>query len=132
MWYHGRLKKLNTQDSFHTGGTSKEEKYGADSIFSHIHKNEEAVFLTPYLKALENVDVNKRLRILNLGINSGDEFDIIKKYASNFKNLELVGIDYSESAINQAKKKLKDDNITFLVHDINDLEMFQLEKFDLI
>lgn len=127
-----RLKKLNTLDSFHISGVSKEEKYGIDSIFSNIHKNEEPAFLAPYLKALKNVDVNKRLRILNLGINSGDEFDIIKKYASNFKNLELVGIDYSESAINQAKEKLQDDNVSFLVHDINDLETLKLEKFDLI
>ena len=127
-----RFKKLNTNDSFHRSGTCKEEKYGVDSIFSNIHKNEEASFLAPYMKALKNVDVNKRLRILNLGINSGDEFDIIKKYASNFKNLELVGIDYSESAINQAREKFQDDNMTFLVHNINDLESLNLERFDLI
>jgi len=127
-----RLKKLNTQDSFHNSATSKEEKYGLGSVFSSIHKNEEPAFLAPYLRALKNVDVNKRLRILNLGINSGDEFDIIKKYASNFKNLELVGIDYSESAITQAKEKFQDDNVSFLVHDINDLETLKLEKFDLI
>ena len=61
-----RFKKLNTNDSFHRSGTCKEEKYGVDSIFSNIHKNEEAAFLAPYMKALKNVDVNKRLKILKI------------------------------------------------------------------
>jgi len=127
-----RLKKLDLSDSFHASKVNKEEKYGSDSVFSHIHKNEEPAFLAHYLKALKNVDVNKRFRILNLGINSGDEFEVIKKHATNFKNLELVGIDYSVSAIQKAREKFQDKNIEFLVHDINDLERLDLGKFDLI
>jgi len=127
-----RFKKLNLNDSFHRSEVVKEEKYGSDSVFSNIHKNEEPAFLAHYLRALKNVDLEKRVRILNLGINSGDEFEIIKKYASNFKNLELVGIDYSDSAIQAARVKFQDENVKFLVHDINDLKSLDLGKFDLI
>jgi len=127
-----RFEKLNLNDSFHKSNEQKEEKYGVESTFSDIHKNEEPAFLFHYLKALKNVDVNKRIRILNLGINSGDEFEVIKKYASNFKNLELIGIDYCSSAIKMASNKFEDENIRFITHDINDLDSLNLDRFDLI
>ena len=128
-----RFEKLNADDSFHNSIADKEEKYGDTSIFSEIHKMQEPAFITHFFKALENVNINRRIRILNLGVNSGDEFEAIKEYATNFKNLELVGIDYCTSAINVAKKKFKEDtNISFYTHDINDLASLKLGVFDLI
>ncbi len=124
---------LNSDDSFHKTIIQKEEKYGTDSIFGQIHKNEEPAFLYYYKQALKNASINKRVRILNLGVNSGDEFEVIKEVADNFKNLELTGIDYCESAINSAKKKFSEDaNINFLQFDITKLNDLRLEKFDLI
>lgn len=128
-----RLKKLNEDVSFHLKNTDKEEKYGSKSIFSQIYKMQEPAFLHYYLQALKNVNVDKRLRILNLGVNSGDEFELIKEYAQNFSNLELVGIDYCSSAIEEAKTKFENENnIQFFTHDINDLDSLNLDKFDLI
>ena len=128
-----RFEKLNSEDSFHKSIDNQEEKYGTASSFSNIHKNEEPSFLINYLKALKNVDINKRLRVLNLGINSGDEFEVIQKYATNFEDLELVGIDYCASAIKQAKEKFSAyKNISLINHDINDLSSLNLERFDLI
>ncbi len=128
-----RYEKLNADDSFHKSIDNKEEKYGAESIFSEIHKNEEAAFITHYLKSLQNVNINRRVRVLNLGVNSGDEFEVIQKYATSFENLELIGIDYCSSAINAAKEKFKEcKNISFYTHDINDLSSLNLGKFDLI
>ena len=128
-----RFEKLNPDDSFHKSINDKEEKYGSKSIFSEIHKMEEPSFVHYYAQALQNVKIEKRLRILNLGVNSGDEFELIKNLSSNFHELELVGIDYCESAINEAKKKFQNDiNISFYAHDINDLATLNLGKFDLI
>jgi len=128
-----RYEKLNADVSFHNSSTSKEEKYGLESIFSEIHKNEEAAFIYHYMQALENVKVSKRRRILNLGVNSGDEFEALINAATSFENLELVGIDYCESAINAAKEKFASfDNIEFIQHDINDLASLNLGEFDLI
>jgi hypothetical protein len=127
-----RYEKL-TQDSFHASGAEREEKYGVDSIFSRIHKNEEAGFLHYFTQALQNVKLSSRKRILNLGINSGDEFELIKKVAKNFETLELVGIDYCSSAIEAAKEKFaKDTNIQLLCADINHLNELNLGEFDLI
>ena len=128
-----KFEKLNSDDSFHKSITDKEEKYGTNSIFSEIHKNEESAFISHYIKALDNASINKRLRVLNLGVNSGDEFEVIQKYASNFENLELIGIDFCPSAINSAKEKFKEfQNISFYTHDINDLASLNLGEFDLI
>jgi len=128
-----RFQKLNSDYSFHKNIKNKEEKYGSKSIFSKIHKNEEPSFVHYYREALKNVKIDKRLKILNLGVNSGDEFELIKEYSSNFENLELTGIDYCYSAIDEATHKfLKCGNISFYKHDINDLESLNLGKFDLI
>ncbi len=126
-------EKLDEESSFHKNITDKEEKYGKGSIFGQIHKNEEASFIYSYIQALQNVHVNKRVRILNLGVNSGDEFEAIKAYAENFNDLELVGIDYCESAIAAAKEKFKNiPNISLHVTDINELNSLNLGEFDLI
>jgi len=127
-----KFKKLNTEQSFHKESDNIEEKYGSTSTFSTINKNNQPAFLVHYLKALENVKIDTRIRILNLGVNSGEEFEIIKKYSKNFKNLEFVGIDYCSSAISEAKKNFDDENISFLVGDINHLEELELGTFDLI
>lgn len=128
-----RFEKLNADESFHKSITDKEEKYGVESIFSQIHKNEEPAFVFYYLQALKNVNINNRFRILNLGVNSGDEFELIQNYTSNFHDLELVGIDFCPSAINRAEEKFKEQtNIKFYTHDINDLASLKLGVFDLI
>ena len=125
-------EKLNQEDSFHSQNEDVEEKYGAKSTFATIDKNNQPTFLVHYLKALENVKIDTRIRVLNLGVNSGEEFEVLKKYSKNFENLELVGIDYCSSAIEEAKKNFDDKNVSFLVGDINDLEPLNLGTFDLI
>ena len=128
-----RFEKLNKDVSFHTSEAQKEQRYGESSIFSKIHKMQEPAFLHYYKQALNNVNIDKRIRILNLGINSGDEFELIQQYSKNFENLELVGIDYCDSAIKKSKEKFTDHkNITFYTCDINDLESLNFATFDLI
>ena len=74
-----RFEKLETQNSFHLDTESpKEEKYGVNSHFSQINKMEEPAFLYYYQQALKNARLNEKTRILNLGINTGDEFSVIK------------------------------------------------------
>jgi SAM-dependent methyltransferase len=126
-------EKLDLSDSFHHSD-AKEEKYGTASRFAAIHKNEEPAFLAPYLRALRSAHVGERLRILNLGINTGDEFELIRQIlpSEEYAKLELVGIDHSESAIRLAKERFSEENVKFYVHDINDLASLELGRFDLI
>ena len=129
------FKRLETQSSFHIEVQgSKEEKYGVDSHFSQIHKMEEPAFLYYYTQALQNVKLSKRTSILNLGINTGDEFQVIKKSldTNTYANINVVGIDHSKTAIAYAKSIFPEENATFYAHDINELDSINLGKFDLI
>ena len=126
------FKKLNT-DSFHTD-IQESEKYGTTSHFAQIHKMEEPAFLYYYQQALGNVKVEERKWILNLGVNRGDEFEVIKKRldTDTYKDIEFVGIDHSQSAIAYAKKLFPEENMTFYTHDITALERLTLGRFDLL
>ena len=130
-----RFEKLKTDASFHLDTeVPKEEKYGVNSHFFQINKMEEPAFLYYYTQALQNVNLNKRRSILNLGINTGDEFDIIKKSldTDSFKTLNLVGIDHSRTAIDYARERFPEKNVSFHIQDLNDLEALNLGRFDLL
>lgn len=130
-----KFKKLNKIDSFHLDKNSEEnEKYGEDSIFFKINKNEEPAFLYAYMNALKNVKVQDKKSILNLGINKADEFELIKNLVDEdvFSTINFTGIDYSSSAIEFAKKRFPQNNFNFYKHDINKLNELNLQKADLI
>ncbi len=129
------FQKLETQSSFHldTQG-SKEEKYGTESHFFQINKMEEPAFLYYYDQALMNVNIEERTRILNLGINRGDEFEVIKNRldTNKYQNIEFVGIDHSKTAIEHAGTLFPEKNVQFFTKDINHLDTLNLGKFDLL
>lgn len=128
-------QKLNQKNSFHTAKVeAKEEKYGTESIFFNINKNEEPTFLHAYKKALEAVKVQERKHVLNLGINKGDEFELIEQLISKerFDKIEFSGIDHSQSALTYAKERFPKDNVKVYREDINALKSLALPKADLI
>lgn len=130
-----KFQKLNKFDSFHNEiNDEKNEKYGENSTFFRIKKNEEPAFLYSYMKALINVKVEEKKNILNLGINKADEFEVIKELLEEevLKNISFTGIDYSSSAIEFAKKRFPFNNFNFFTHDINKLVELNLKKSDLI
>ena len=129
------FEKLDQDVSFHSAPVKKkEEKYGIKSIFFNINKNEEPTFLHAYKKALEVVKIASRKEVLNLGINKGDEFELIQKLVneSTFDNINFTGIDHSQSALAYAKKRFPKDNVQFYKHDINAIKELELKKADLI
>ena len=128
-----KFQKLNRDSSFHKTDKSS-EKYGVESEFFNIDKTKQFSFLFHYKDALKNVHVKKKKRVLNLGINKGDEFKVIQEILSDeeFNSTKFVGIDYSESAIEYAKKNFPQDNVEFTCEDINKLDELNLGRFDLI
>lgn len=129
-----RFQSLRT-DSFHQDSPQdRSEKYGVDSRFFAINKNEEPAFLSAYLHALELANIGTKKRVLNLGVNRGDEFSLIQELLpeKRFKAIEFVGIDHSTSAIEAAKGRFSTPNMHFYSHDINRLDDLELGRFDLI
>ena len=130
-----RFEKLKTDSSFHLNSNDKkEEKYGVDSHFFEIHKMEEPAFLYYYQQALTNVKLENKTRILNLGVNRGDEFEVIRNRLDTniYQNIQFVGIDHSETAIEYAKTQFQENNVKFYTKDINDIDTLNLGKFDLL
>lgn len=126
------FKKL-LDTSFHTEYKTT-EKYGTTSHFAHIHKMEEPAFFYYYNQALDNVKVENKTDILNLGINRGDEFKVIKNKLNinKYKNIKFVGIDHSKSAIAYAKNLFCEKNMTFYTEDLNNIDSLNLGHFDLL
>jgi len=131
---HLTLRKL-PEESFHTQKeTDPKEKYGKNSTFWQINKLEEPTFVHYFVQALENVSLPKRRRILDLGIHRGDEYGlIVQLYGQKGLRLpEFVGIDHSQSAIDDAVQKYGSDTTYFIAADINALDTLKLGRFDLI
>ena len=128
-----RFKKLNEESSFHKAKISS-EKYGVESEFFNIDKTKQFSFLYYYQEALKFINIKDKQNILNLGVNKGDEFKVIKDMIGDdeFKSKQFLGLDYSESAIKYAKNDMPDKNIEFLSQDINELNKSNLDRFDLI
>lgn len=128
-----RFFKLNRQNSFHKNLQSS-EKYGVQSDFFQINKNDQFTFLYHFQEALKFIDIQDKERILNLGINKADEFVVIQNMLTckEFETKEFVGIDYSDSIIEYAKEKFCYPNVSFYCHDIKKLSELELERFDLI
>ncbi len=127
--------KLRTQSSFHLDTSErKEEKYGVTSSFFEIHKMEEPAFFYYYSQALDNVAIEKRKRVLNLGVNRGDEFQAIKNRLdiNKYETMEFVGVDHSKTAIEYAEGLFEEENVTFYAEDINHIDKLTLGKFDLL
>jgi len=127
-----KFKKLNEDNSFHKEKNST-EKYGVDSEFFNINKNNQFSFLYHFQKALEFINIKEKNSILNLGVNKGDEFKVVLDLLDgDIQNKKITGIDYSASAIEYAKDEFKNFDIDFLQHDINKLDELDLGTFDLI
>lgn len=129
-----KFYKLKKELSFHKSKENSTEKYGVESQFFQIDKTLQFSFLYHYRQALNFADIKNRKRVLNIGINRGDEFKTIKEMLPYevFKNKEFVGIDYSSSAIDYAKRDFSDSNVEFICHDVNELKQLNLGRFDLI
>lgn len=123
--------KLNEKSSFHKSMASQ-EKYGVDSEFFKIDKIAQPSFLYHYTQALKFCNLDAKQSILNLGINKGDEFEVIYNIlGSNATNdKKLVGVDYSASIIEYASNKFPDTQM--YCGDINNLDALNLGKFDMI
>jgi len=129
------FKKLNLDNSFHTESVlQREEKYGVESKFFTIDKNQEPTFLLAYKKALESVKIEERKEVLNLGVNKADEFELIRELIGkeSFNKINFRGIDHSQTALEYAKRRFPNKNVKFYKHDINTISQLNLPKADLI
>jgi len=132
-----RFERLADEGSFHDADgapADPTEKYGAASPFARIDKLEEPSFLWALEAALVRVNLAPGARVLDLGVNTGDELELLRRVVGQprFDGLDLVGVDHSVTAIARASERFPGAGHRMLVHDINALGALNLGRFDLL
>jgi SAM-dependent methyltransferase len=116
-----RFEPLGPEAAWHRGAGP--EKYGAESEFARVRKLEEPGFLLPLLEALGEVRLRPGARVLDLGVNRGDELAVLPADA------RVLGVDHAESALAEARRRFPGH--AFVAADLNALPE-DLGRFDLV
>jgi SAM-dependent methyltransferase len=106
------------------------EKYGADSEFARISKLEDPGFVIDFGEALGRIDLPADPRILDLGVNTGDELALIMALAPRLRDATFVGIDHSASALAVARARFPGAQL--VEADLDTLPALALGRFDLV
>jgi SAM-dependent methyltransferase len=111
-------------------GDDPTERYGAASAFARITKLEDPGFVLDMADALARVAPRVGARVLDLGVNTGDELALLLALAPSLRDATLVGIDHSASAIARASERYP--TMQFHVADLSTLAALDLGRFDLV
>ena len=133
-----RFEPLGPEAEWHADGRGvgigeappREERYGTASSFARFRKYEDAGFLLPWLEALGRLPLERGQRVLDLGVNRGDELLALEEW-SGVSDLRFVGIDHSPSAIAEARLRLPPPRHHFIEADLNALPE-DLGRFSLV
>ena len=107
------------------------EKYGADSEFARISKLEDPGFVIDLAEALDRVAMAPGARILDLGINTGDELALLMALIPTLRGADFVGVDHSASALAVARMRFGAE-VALHEADLNTLGSLGLGRFDLV
>ena len=125
-----RFEKLDPHARL--GGAAGTEKYGVDSEFARVTKLEDPGFVIDMTEALERVALPAHARVLDLGVNTGDELELLMQRVPALREAAIVGVDHSASAIAQAKERFAGKDVKLHEADINALASLGLGRFDLV
>jgi SAM-dependent methyltransferase len=109
------------------------EKYGATSAFARISKHEDPGFVIDLGEALARVPWPPSPRILDLGVNTGDELELVLALRPELRGaIEIVGVDHSASALAVARERFAGERARFALADLANLATLDLGRFDLV
>jgi SAM-dependent methyltransferase len=128
------FERLDEAARLRPSGEDPTEKYGATSEFARIDKLEDPGFVIDMAEALERVALPAGARVLDLGVNTGDELALLMALAPALRDAAtLVGIDHSASAIAAARQRFRDaPNVALHEADLATLGALDLGRFDLV
>jgi SAM-dependent methyltransferase len=109
------------------------ERYGAASEFARISKHEDPGFVIDLREALARVPWPAAPRVLDLGVNTGDELALVLALRPELRGaIEIVGVDHSASALAVARERFAGERARFVEADLADLATLDLGRFDLV
>jgi len=101
------------------------DKYGAAAAYQRISKLEDPCFVIDFFEALDRVSLGAAPRVLDLGVNTGDELALVRaRYAS----ATVVGVDRDASALAIARTRFPD--ATFVEAEL--AQPLAVGRFDLV
>jgi SAM-dependent methyltransferase len=130
------FERLGSEASWHADGSEAEEplapqeRYGAGSEFARVRKLEDAGFLLPWMDALARIHLPPGARVLDLGVNRGDELAAFA-WLEDAPDVRFVGVDHGASALAEARARFPDARHRFVLADLNALPE-DLGRFHLV
>lgn len=110
------------------------EKYGSGSGYQRISKREEPGLVLDLADALGRVGLGVGARVLDLGVNDGDEIGLMEALWPELgRSGVFVGVDHSASAIAVARERFAGERYRFVEAELAGLPGLELGgKFDLV
>jgi SAM-dependent methyltransferase len=110
------------------------EKYGRESAYQRISKVEDPGVVLDLADALERVGLGANARVLDLGVNTGDELVLLSTlWPALGRSATFVGVDHSASAIAVARERFGEPRYRFVQADLGTLPELDLGgPFDLV
>jgi SAM-dependent methyltransferase len=128
-----RFERLMPANAAPDRGEDLTERYGLGSSYARISKLEDPGFVIDLGEALARCALGPAPRILDLGVNIGDELALIGHHTPGLvTSATFVGIDHSASAIAAARARFPAPNYQFIEADLNALPDLGLGTFDLV
>lgn len=130
-----RFEQLDPEARLRADAADPTERYGAASAFARVSKLEDPGFVLDLADALARVALAPGARILDIGVNTGDELALLLALQPALRDATLVGIDHSASAIAAARERFRGSRIELHVADVDDaaaLAALDLGRFDLV
>jgi SAM-dependent methyltransferase len=127
-----RFERLDEQARLRAAATDPTERYGAASPFARISKHEDPGFVLDLADALARARLAPGARILDLGVNTGDELALVTALVPALRDAHFVGIDHSASALAVARARFAGADVELHAADLNRLDALALGRFDLV
>lgn len=105
-----------------------DDKYGATSAFARTSKLEDPGFVIDFAEALDRIALGRTPRILDLGVNTGDELALLETLRPELDEASFVGVDRSASALAVARARFP--GATFVEAELD--QPLELGTFDLV
>jgi phosphatidylethanolamine/phosphatidyl-N-methylethanolamine N-methyltransferase len=93
-------------------------------IYDHFFNT--GPFLRARKQVFQDVNFDKNLRILFVGVGTGADLELL-----NYRELNITAIDYSDEMLDKAREKFKASPIEFIKMDAQNLDLSD-QQFDLV